>query len=111
MKEQPRPAAVCSHLLEALQASEGRRRRRKRDTRPDAIGLAMKRDLLAGAVHEDPDPEAFEAWLIERCRAAGPGNGGVRAMARAILEEWHLARQAESFDTWLRAGAPSDDRA
>lgn len=110
MTGQLRPATVCADLLEALEASEGRRRRRKRDTRPDAIGLAMKRDLLAGAVHDDPDPEDFEAWLIVRCRAAGPGNGGLRAMARVILEEWHLARQAESFSDWLRAGAPSDDR-
>lgn len=110
MREQPRPADVCAHLLEALEASEGRRRRRKRDTRPDAIGLAMKQGLLAGAVRDDPDPDDFEAWLVEQCRAAGPGSGGLRAMARAIFEEWRLALAADSFGDWLRAGAPSDDR-
>jgi len=35
-----RPAVVCGQLLAALAASDGRRRRRKRDTTPDAIGLA-----------------------------------------------------------------------
>ena len=39
-----RPAEVCSQLLRALDASEGRRRRRKRDTTPDAIGLELKRN-------------------------------------------------------------------
>src|SRR5690606_22702639 len=41
-----RPADFCRGLLAALDASEGRRRRRKRDTTPDAIGLAIKRELL-----------------------------------------------------------------
>jgi hypothetical protein len=51
-----RPAEVCRALLAALDASEGRRRRRKRDTTPDAIGLAIKRCLLEQAVREDPAP-------------------------------------------------------
>ena len=41
-----RPADVCRALLAALEASEGRRRKRKRDQTPDAFGLAVKRDLL-----------------------------------------------------------------
>src|SRR5438132_12968000 len=47
-----RPAVVCRELLAALDASEGRRRRRKRDTTPDAIGLTIKRDLLERAVEQ-----------------------------------------------------------
>jgi hypothetical protein len=106
-----RPSDVCRELLAALDASEGRRRRRARDTTPDAIGLAIKRDLLQRAVAADPHAENFEAWLLEQCRSAGPGEGGVRAMALSIFEEWRLAHDAESFGTWLARGAPSDDAA
>ena len=104
-----RPADVCRELLSALDASEGRRKRRKRDTTPDAIGLAVKRDLLERAVAADPEPEAFEGWLLEQCAAAGAAEGGVRAMALSIFEEWRLARDAVSFRSWLAEGALSDD--
>src|SRR5688500_4913591 len=50
-----RPAQVCRGLLAALDASDGRRRARKRDQTPDAIGLAAKRELLERAVRDDPD--------------------------------------------------------
>lgn len=105
----PRPAAVCRELLAALEASEGRRQRRKRDTTPDAIGLSMKRDLLERAVAADPHPEDFETWLSDQCFAAGGAEGGVRAMALSIFEEWRLAAEAEGFREWLARGAPSDD--
>lgn len=105
----PRPAEFCRELIATLEASDGRRRRRKRDTTPDAIGLAIKRELLEGVIADDPAPAAFEAWLLERCVAAGPGNGGVRAMALSILEEWRLAAEAEAFRAWLARGAPSED--
>ena len=107
--EPSRPRDVCHELLAALDASEGRRKRRKRDTTPDAIGLALKRDLLERAVAADPEPDAFEAWLLEQCAAAGEASGGVRAMALSIFEEWRLAQDAESFRDWLAQGAPSDD--
>ncbi|HEX6938586.1 MAG TPA: hypothetical protein VF158_04190 [Longimicrobiales bacterium] len=106
----PRPAAFCRGLLAAIEASEGRRRRRKRDTTPDAIGLALKRALLEAAVAEDPEPDDFEGWLLRRCLAAGPGNGAVRAMALSIWDEWRLARSSPQFRAWLAAGAPSADR-
>jgi hypothetical protein len=106
-----RPADVCRALLAALEASEGRRRRRKRDQTPDAFGLAVKRDLLQRAVDEDPAPDAFEAWLLDyplTCDApelAGPA----LAMARAVFEEWRLAHTLGEFRLWLEQGAPSDD--
>lgn len=100
-----RPADICRELLLALDASEGRRQRRKRDTTPDAIGIGMKRELLEQAVAADPEPDDFEAWLFERCR----DDGGRGAMALSIFEEWQLAHQAESFRGWLARGAPSDD--
>lgn len=103
----PRPAAFGRQLLAAITASDGRRRRRKRDTTPDAIGLNLKRQLLEALVRDDPDPGAFDAWLAAQC--AGPGSGGVRAMARAILEEWRMAASSPEFRAWLRDGAPSDD--
>ena len=104
-----RPSHVCRELLAAVEASEGRRRRRRRDTTADAIGLSLKQDLLNRAVAADPEPEEFEAWLLERCREAGDGDGGLRAMALSIFEEWRLARAAPSFRDWLARGAPSDD--
>ena len=106
-----RPAEVCAALLAALEAAEGRRRSRKRDQTPDAIGLAIKRDLLQRVVQEDPPPEAFEAWLL-RCTqgcSAPESAGAVSAMARAVFEEWGLAHAMHAFKSWLDQGAPSAD--
>jgi hypothetical protein len=108
-----RPADVCRGLLAALDVSEGRRKRRARDTAADAIGLGIKRTLLTAAVHDDPEPEGFEGWLLDQCLGA-PAHvsvGATRAMAREILAEWRLAEVSTSFTGWLDAGAPSDDRA
>lgn len=106
------PAVVCRSLLLALEASEGRRRRRMRDTQPDAIGLAIKRDLLTRAVAEAPASEDFGTWLLAESLRPRPeaGSGAVRAMALDILMEWRLAQSVGSFRRWLEAGAPSDDR-
>lgn len=106
-----RPSDVCRALLAALDASEGRRRQRKRDQTPDAIGLAVKRDLLQRAVEEDPRAEAFEEWLLNyplTCKAAEL-EGPAFAMARAVFEEWRLAQTLSEFRLWLERGAPSDD--
>ncbi|HSF58428.1 MAG TPA: hypothetical protein VLD83_10175 [Candidatus Binatia bacterium] len=106
-----RPAAVCEALLTALEAAEGRRRKRKRDQTPDSIGLSIKRSLLERAVQEDPDPEAFDQWLLEYPAkyATLESTGAVSAMARAVLEEWRLAHSLKEFRVWLEQGAPSDD--
>ncbi|HEV8511337.1 MAG TPA: hypothetical protein VGQ48_12880 [Gemmatimonadales bacterium] len=105
-----RPADMCRQLLLALDASEGRRRRRKRDTNPDAIGMAIKRRLLEETVREDPAPDDFEGWLLDWCLATG-ASGPLRAMALEVLAEWRLVAAAGGapFRDWLRAGAPSDD--
>ena len=106
-----RPADICRALLSALDASDGRRRKRKRDQTADAFGLAVKRDLLERAVQADPAPEAFEQWLLEyplTCSApelAGPA----QAMARMVFEEWRLAQSLGEFRLWLQQGAPSAD--
>jgi len=105
-----RPADFCREALGAVDASEGRRRRRKRDTSADAIGLAMKRTLLEDAVRDDPAPEEFEGWLLERCLRAGAGSGGLRAMAMSIWDEWRLTNLTADYRDWLARGAPSDDR-
>lgn len=104
-----RPGEVCRRLLGAMDASEGRRKRRKRDTRPDLVGLGIKRDLLAQAAVDDPSVDDFEGWLLEQCLDAGPLAGAYRAMALEVLHEWRLAVAAPSFGAWLEAGAPSDD--
>ena len=105
------PVEVCGGLLSALDASEGRRRRRSRNTTADSIGLAIQRRLLEDAVREGPCAEEFERWLQERCVAQGESDGAHRAMALLIWHEWKLASEAEDVSAWLRSGAPSDDRA
>jgi hypothetical protein len=104
-----RPAEFCRELLAALEASEGRRRRRKRNTTPDAIGLGLKRELLESVIAGDPAAEDFEQWLFDRCIAQAAGTGGVNAMALSILEEWRFAADVDGFRHWLAQGAPSDD--
>jgi hypothetical protein len=98
-------------LLAALEASEGRRRKRKRDQTPDAIGLGIKRELLERVVHDDPAAEEFEEWLLNYCETNDSRNsrGAVSAMARAVLDEWRLAHAMGDFKTWLDRGAPSED--
>jgi hypothetical protein len=103
-----RPAAFCRQLLAATDASEGRRKRRKRDTTPDAIGLAIKRDLLTRAAEADPAPEQFEGWLLEQTFRA-PASGPVRALSSEILTEYRFACADPTFRGWLADGAPSAD--
>ncbi|HET8563194.1 MAG TPA: hypothetical protein VFM35_04895 [Candidatus Binatia bacterium] len=108
-----RPAEVCKALLAALEASEGRRRRRKRDQTPDAIGLSIKRELLERVVLDDPSSDAFEEWLLNyslTCNAPESA-GAIAAMARTLFEEWRLAHSMNEFKEWLGHGAPSDDAA
>ena len=106
-----RPADVCRALLAALDAADGRRRRRKRDQTPDTFGLGIKRELLRRAIEADPPAETFEAWLLsyplacERPELEGPS----QAMARSVFEEWRLAHSLGAFREWLERGAPSDD--
>jgi len=108
-----RPADFCRALLAAADASEGRRRRRKRDTTPDALGLAVKRAMLERLVVDDPDARDLDAWLFAHCTSVAPpcGDGAVQAMALEILHEWRLCRTVEAFGAWLSEGAPSEDRA
>jgi hypothetical protein len=103
-----RPADVCRALLAALDAADGRRKSRKRDQTPDAIGLGLKREILECAVQENPGAEIFEAWLMNYSHSRN-ASGAVMAMARAVLEEWNMAHAMGDFRTWLDQGAPSDD--
>ena len=105
-----RPAEVCRELLETIEASEGRRKRRLRDTTADSIGLQLKRELLAEIVRADPASGEFEGWLLERCLAEGPADGPLRAIALTIWEEWQLSNVSGDFRQWLAEGAPSADR-
>jgi hypothetical protein len=103
-----RPARVCTALLAALKASDSRSRARKRNQTPDSIGLTLRRELLELAAREDPEPQAFEQWLLDHVEAS-PVPGALRVIALAVLDEWHLAHQMPSFAGWLDHGAPSDD--
>jgi len=106
-----RPAQVCQALLAALEAAEGQRRKRKRDQTPDAIGLTVKRELLERAVAADPEPEAFEAWLLNYSQISVSTElaGPAAAMARSVFDEWQLAHSLKEFNFWLNQGAPSAD--
>jgi hypothetical protein len=106
-----RPAEICRALLAALDAADGRRRQRKRDQTADAIGLAIKRDLLQRAIDEDPPPEEFEAWLLAYPATCSHRelSGASLAMARLVFDEWRLAHDLSAFRRWLEEGAPSDD--
>lgn len=105
-----RPGTFCQSLLNALEAAEGQTRRRKRDQAPDRLGLAIKRDLLERAVTADPEPQAFEGWLLEQI-VRSPHAGSVRAMCEQIFLEYQMAGRQHSLAAWLAAGAPSDDAA
>jgi len=106
-----RPADLCLALLAALEASDGRRRKRKRDQTPDRFGLGIKRDLLRRVVEDDPQPDGFEAWLLEYPSTCGAPEleGPALAMARAVFEEWRLVHTLPEFRLWLATGAASDD--
>jgi hypothetical protein len=104
-----RPAIVCHQLLHATDAAEGRRKRRKRNTTPDALGMEVRRELLEAAVAADPEPDEFEAWLFARVQASGGVTGATRAMAMQVWDEWQFALASGTFREWLAAGAPSDD--
>ena len=105
-----RPARICTALLKALQAAEGRKKQRKRNQTPDTIGLDVKRELLARVVADDPEPHAFDAWLMHYVHLQDPiSAGAAAALSRAVLEEWRLAHSLRDFAVWLEQGAPSAD--
>jgi hypothetical protein len=100
------PAEYCRNALNAIEVSERRRRKRKRDTGPDLTGMDMKRELLELAIEERPGPEEFEGWLLNRVMQASAG-GPLRAMAMEILADYQNARQFQEFNSWLDEGAPT----
>lgn len=103
------PAAFARQSLEALEASEGRRKKRKRDTTPDRIGLDLKREILQRMVDEAPEPQAVEAWLLG-VTLASQTPGPARAMCGEIMDEYRVAMASPEYRDWLAHGAPSDDR-
>jgi hypothetical protein len=73
--------------------------------------MAIKRTILEDTVRHDPDPDAYEGWLLERCLTHAGPSGSMRAMALEVLSDWHLAETSVVFRSWLEQGAPSDDAA
>jgi hypothetical protein len=104
----PRPAVICQQLLQSMDASEGRRKRRKRNTTPDALGMEVKRALLEAVIAADPAPDQFDAWLFAQVQDAS-FSGATRAMAMQIRDEWEFAISSGRFREWLASGAPSED--
>ena len=64
--ETVRPTYVCQALLAALDASEGRRRKRDRlgAQRPNRY-FRTHVTLPEQVTWDDPEPQTFEAWLLQ----------------------------------------------
>jgi hypothetical protein len=73
--------------------------------------MAIKRTILEETVRSDPDPDAYEEWLLKRCLTQDTPSGPMRAMALDVLSDWRLAQTSVVFRRWLEQGAPSDDAA
>jgi hypothetical protein len=71
--------------------------------------MAIKRTILEETVRDDPDPDAYEEWLLTRCITSETPSGPLRAMALEVLSDWRLAQTSVVFRSWLEEGAPSDD--
>jgi hypothetical protein len=79
--------------------------------RPTPSGYRSSASSSSRAVLSDPEPDAFEAWLLERCLSGETASmGAMRAMAQEVLTEWRLTVASVEFRDWLAAGAPSEDR-
>ncbi|HLY65478.1 MAG TPA: type III secretion fhipep protein [Chloroflexota bacterium] len=102
--QQVRPAQVCEWLLTSIEVAEGQRKRRARNTTPDNIGLNLKLDLLKRCVAGDPEPDAFEGWLLQRSLDSDQPSGPVRAICADILFEWQTALNDPFYRDWLLAG-------
>lgn len=104
-----RPLDFARHAVATIEASEGRRKRRKRNTTPDAVGLEMKREILEGIAAADPAPEDLEGHLLSLIlHSEFPGP--LRALCGEVLDEYRLALISGQFRDWLMSGARSDDR-
>lgn len=103
-----RPAEFSRQYLRTLDASEGRRQKRKRDTTPDAFGMNLKREVLQRAIADAPEPEDFEGWLLAQTLSV-PASGPLRAMCIEILDDYRFACADANFSQWLAQGAPSAD--
>src|SRR5262249_6391792 len=70
--------------------------------------LSIKRALLERAVADDPEPTAFEGWLLEHCLSAGGEAGATRAMALEVLAEWRAPPTGPRVGGGVGQGAPSE---
>ena len=64
----------------------------------------MKLEVLHKAIEADPDPDRFEAWLLETALQAGAASGPVRAVCSDILFEWQATLNDPYYRDWLLAG-------
>ena len=100
----PRPAQVCELLLTSIEVAEGRRKRRPCNTTPDNIGLNLKLDVLHKAIEADPEPDQFEAWLLQVSLQPGQPSGPIRAVCSDVLFEWQATLNDPYYRDWLLAG-------
>jgi hypothetical protein len=84
---------VCRDLLATFLTSDAVLRRGAR-TVQEIIAMAFERAVLERAITDDPDPEDFESWLVERCIELAPESRG---------ESWVRNTAVRIHDRWLRA--------
>lgn len=101
-----RPAEFARLARASIEVSEGRRRRRQRDTLADELGLELKLALLEAIEAADPEPEELEAFLLEYALRPERPSGPIRGVCTDLRAEWEIAQIAPAFAAWLREGAP-----
>src|SRR5262249_1917593 len=100
-----RPAEFARLARRSIEVSEGRRRRRQRDTLADSLGLEMKQALLLAIEAADPEPEDFERFLLEDALLPGRPSGPTRGVCTDLWGEWAQIQLLPDFAEWLRSGA------
>jgi hypothetical protein len=80
-------------------------RQRARDQQADVAGLDLKRRVLERIAALDPEPETFDATLVQIVEEFGPPTGPTRAIALLFREEWQAAETAPEWVAHLLAEA------
>ena len=95
------PAEFC-RLLKLVDREPPRM---SRDLEPDIIGIGIKQQILDALIADPPEPEQFEAVLLERAATLDLAPGAARGICSDIVLEWEMARRAPEFMPWLRREA------
>jgi hypothetical protein len=101
----PRPRDLALLLLAS---PDLRPRQRARDQQADRAGLALQRELLERVAALDPEPEDFEAALLQVVADLGEPSGPARALALLVRDEWLAACASPAWVAHLLAQATEE---